>query len=115
MKKVEFSLLPLYMESFRFVVRLTKHSGHILVTTGVLLIWLGPWTWKTSWVVATILVLVSSLFFLARAFSPILRKLSAPDHNRAELMMKLQRALILYIVITMTMLWFMVGKPHLWG
>jgi hypothetical protein len=114
-KKAPFDEIAVYLEPFRITVRLTKHAGHVLVATGIALIWLGPWSWSTPWVLTTVVIMVASLFFIARAFSPLMRKLSAPHDNREQLTVKLQRALILYILITMTMMWFMVAKPVMWG
>jgi hypothetical protein len=114
MKSASFELLPLYIEPFRFTVRLTKHAGHVLVTTGVLLTWLSAWSWTTPWILTTVVIMVGSLYFIARAFSPLLRQLGAPHDNRGTLIAKLKKALIYYVLITMTMMWFMVGKPALW-
>jgi hypothetical protein len=114
MKSASFDLLPLYIEPFRVTVRLTKHAGHVLVTTGVLLTWLSSWSWTTPWILTTVVIMVGSLYFIARAFSPLLRELRAPHDNRSALIAKLKKALIYYVLITMTMMWFMVGKPALW-
>jgi hypothetical protein len=105
----------MYVDVFRNVVRVTKHAGHVLVTTGALLAWIGGWPWYTSWIITTVVILIASLVFLARAFSPTLRKLIAPDSNRIVLVKKLKRSLFIYLIITMTMLWFMVAKPNLWA
>ncbi|MGG1550817.1 hypothetical protein [Paenibacillus ferrarius] len=109
-----FELLPDYLEPFRITVRLTKHAGHVLVATGIILTWLTSWTWSTSWIVATVLIMVASLYFIARAFSPLLRQLKAPHDDRQAIVDKLRRALILYVIITLSMMWFMVAKPTLW-
>lgn len=104
-----------YLDSFRFAVRLTKHAGHVLVVTGILLVVLGPWSWKTSWIDITILIMVSSLFFLARAFSPTLKKFTEAGSNREQLVQKLSKTTITYILLLLVMLWFMVTKPTLWS
>ncbi|WP_246358853.1 DUF2269 family protein [Paenibacillus phytorum] len=109
-----FEQLPDYLEPFRITVRLTKHAGHVLVATGILLTWLTAWTWKTSWIIVTVLIMVASLYFIARAFSPLLRQLKAPHENRDFLVNKLRKALIWYVIITLSMMWFMVAKPTLW-
>jgi hypothetical protein len=106
-----FETLPVYLDSFTFTVRLTKHAGHVLVTTGILLAWLGHWSWRTPWIAATVIVLFASLFFLARAFSPLLRRLKEPHDNRMELVDRLRRALLIYLFVTLLMMWFMVAKP----
>ncbi|MFB7138797.1 hypothetical protein ACFCYN_03950 [Gottfriedia sp. NPDC056225] len=103
-----------FLDVFRFAVRLAKHAGHVLVLSGVLLVMVGSWSWKTSWIVMTILLLVSSLFFLARAFSPTIRKFSQPDQDQSRLIYLLRRSIWIYIVLLMIMLLFMVVKPTLW-
>jgi hypothetical protein len=103
-----------YLDTFRFVVRLAKHTGHVLVATGILLVISGPWTWGTPWIVTTLIILLCSLYFLARAFSPTLRKFQEEGQNKAHLAAKLKKSIWLYIVLLMAMLWFMVGKPTLW-
>lgn len=106
--------LGAHLATLKSVVRLSMHSGHVLVGTGVLLVVLGPWTWKTPWIVMTLALLFSSLFFLARAFSPTLRKFTEDGANKSELSAKLKRTIWTYIILLMSMLWFMVVKPHLW-
>ncbi|MBM7649877.1 flagellar basal body-associated protein FliL [Bacillus ectoiniformans] len=106
--------LNAYLDPFWLVVRLSKHAGHILVTTGVLLVILGPWSFKTPWIVMTLLIMFASLFFLARAFSPKLRKLQESGVNKEEVAAKLKRSIWTYLILLMAMLWFMVVKPPLW-
>ncbi|MDQ0215340.1 putative membrane protein [Oikeobacillus pervagus] len=103
-----------YLDSFRFVVRLSKHAGHVLVVSGVLLVFMSSWTWKTSWILMTVAIMVSSLYFLARAFSPTIRKFADPKHDQELLIRKLKRSLIMYIGLLLVMLWFMVTKPVFW-
>ncbi|MGC4378686.1 hypothetical protein WD019_17450 [Fictibacillus sp. Mic-4] len=114
LRTAEQPVLNEHLGLFRFVVRLAKHSGHVLVVTGILLVWMGPWTWKTSWIDMTLLVMISSLFFLARAFSPSIRKFSEPGHNRETLVQRLSRSIWTYIILLLIMLWFMVTKPMFW-
>lgn len=106
--------LDVYLTTFRFIVRLAKHSGHVLVGSGILLVVSGPWTWGTPWIMLTLIILFCSLFFLARAFSPTLRKFQEDNHNRTKLTVKLARAIWIYLILLMAMLWFMVVKPVLW-
>ncbi|WP_139487960.1 hypothetical protein [Brevibacillus dissolubilis] len=103
-----------YLDAFRFSNQLAKHAGHVLTVSGILLVVFGPWTWGTSWIVMTIIVLISSLLFLARAFSPTIRKFDQDGHDRAELVQKLNRSVWIYIVLLLIMLWFMVVRPTLW-
>ncbi|WP_108669952.1 hypothetical protein [Peribacillus acanthi] len=114
LKMVKEEEVGAHLETFRFVVRLTKHAGHVLVGSGVLLVIYGPWTWSTPWIVMTLLIMFASLFFLARAFSPKLRKYQEEVHNRLELAEKLKRSIWIYIILLIAMLWFMVVKPSLW-
>jgi hypothetical protein len=106
--------LSAYLSIFRFVVRLTKHMGHILVGSGVLLIIFGPWTWRTPWIIMTLAVMFLSIFFLARAFSPTLKKFEVEGQDKNKLSVKLKRTLWNYILLLLMMLWFMVVKPVLW-
>lgn len=103
-----------HLDTFRFIVRLAKHSGHVLVGSGVLLVISGPWTWGTPWVLTTLIILFCSLFFLARAFSPTLKKFKELGQDKVVLAEKLKRAIWIYIILLMAMLWFMVVKPYLW-
>lgn len=103
-----------YLDVFRFSVRLAKHAGHVLVASGVLLVLAGPWTWKTPWIVMTLILMASSLFFLARAFSPTIQKFSETGQDKDALIQLLRRSVWIYIVLLMAMLWFMVTKPALW-
>lgn len=114
MKWADAPQLNSYLDSFHFAVRLSKHSGHVLVFSGVMLLWLGPWPWYTSWIAATLAVLFGTLFFIARAFSPTIRKLRDVNQDRDKLLKKLSRALYFYIFIMILMLWLMVSKPTLW-
>jgi hypothetical protein len=114
LRAAEGEVQSVYLSSFRFAVRLTKHAGHVLVVSGILLVLWGPWSWKSSWIIMTILIMMSSLFFLARAFSPLLRKFTETGHDRDKLVRKLNRTTIAYMLLLLLMLWFMVAKPVLW-
>jgi len=114
LKKATDQELTLYIPTFKFSVQLSKHSGHILVISGVLLLWLDHLSWLTSWVVITIFIMASSLFFIARAFSPALKQLLDPASDRNLVVNKLRANLWLYIVLMFLMLWFMVTKPNYW-
>jgi hypothetical protein len=103
-----------HLGTFRFIVWLAKHAGHVLVGSGVLLVLSGPWTWDTPWLLITLIILFCSLFFLARAFSPTLRKFNEDGHNKNVLADKLKKAVWIYIILLMIMLWFMVVKPYMW-
>lgn len=108
------STLPSYLDTFRYTVQLSKHSGHVLVGTGILLVLLGPWTWTTPWIIMTLVIMFCSLFFLARAFSPTLRKFEEEGADREKLVGKLHRTVWTYLILLLAMLWFMVVKPGMW-
>lgn len=114
MKAATEEQLAFYLDSFRFVIRLSKHAGHVLVATGILLVWLGGWKWSTCWILLTIIILVGALSFFARAFSPTIRKLTEPNHDRTALVQKLSRSLCLYILLMLVMMWSMITKPNFW-
>lgn len=107
-------VLLAYLDVFRSAVRIVKHAGHVLVTTGVLLIWQSAWTWGTSWIIMTIGVMVVSIVFLARAFTPVIRQFHAGERTQNDLAAKLHRAVWVYISILALMLWFMTEKPAFW-
>ncbi|TMU83581.1 hypothetical protein FGG79_19340 [Bacillus sp. BHET2] len=114
LRTASLAILPSYLDTFRFTVQLSKHSGHVLVGTGILLVLLGPWTWTTPWIIMTLFIMFCSLFFLARAFSPTLRKFGEDDGDRESLVRKLKRTVWIYLILLLSMLWFMVVKPSLW-
>lgn len=114
MKTASDDQLSVYLDSFRFVTRLSKHAGHVLVTTGILLVWMGGWKWSTCWILLTIMIMVGALYFIARAFSPTVRKLSEPHENRIALVQKLSRSVYLYILLLLVMMWCMITKPAFW-
>ncbi|RNF38701.1 hypothetical protein [Planococcus salinus] len=110
----EGAVLRTHIATFKSATRLVKHAGHLLVTTGVLLIWQSSWSWTASWIVLTLAVMLGSVFFLARAFTPVLRKFDDVQEDQLQLVRKLNRSLWIYIFLLMLMLWFMVDKPMLW-
>jgi len=103
-----------YLEIIHFSVRLVKHAGHVLVASGALLILMGHWRWNTPFIIATLAVMFGSVFFLARAFTPTIKKFHLPGQNQTELIKKLSAATWLYLILLLLMLWFMVAKPPLW-
>ena len=114
MKGKNRNLLDPYLEVFQAAIRIVKHAGHVLVGSGILLMWQGNWPWSTSWVIMTIVVMVSSIVFLARAFKPSIRLYKAEMIDLDTLIRKLHRSVWLYILLLLLMLWFMVAKPILW-
>ncbi len=103
-----------YISIFRSIVRLIKHAGHVLVGSGILLVIMGPWSWKTPWIISTIALMVISIFFLARAFSPKLKKLEELNSDKQLLLKQLKTSTWTYIGLLALMLALMVIKPTLW-
>ncbi|WP_199805118.1 hypothetical protein [Fictibacillus sp. FJAT-27399] len=103
-----------YLDSFKAAVRLAKHAGHVLVVSGVLLVLITNRSWTTPWLLTTIIILICSLYFLARAFSPTIRRFKDLKEQRNPLVTKLKKAIWIYMALMMAMLWFMVAKPVIW-
>jgi|GEM_PF-262169 hypothetical protein len=117
MRKLRSAKGPVFeaqLDLFHAAVRLSKHAGHVLVASGLLLMWLGGWPWHTPWIAATLAVLFASLLFMARAFSPTIRKLRQGSEGREALLAKLARSLYIYLTVLFIMLWLMIMKPGLW-
>lgn len=114
MRKKQYRLTEEFDTIFRFVIRITKHTGHILIVSGLLLVWLGPWSWKSSWIVLTVLILICSGYFIARAFSPSLKKLRAGLGDPSEHVRRLTQSIWIYLSLMMIMLLLMVAKPMFW-
>lgn len=103
-----------YLNTFRSAIRLVKHMGHVLVVSGILLILVASWSWMEPWLVATYMILACSLYFMARAFTPKLRKFGEPAADKESLVKKLLRSVWIYLLLLLAMLWLMVAKPQLW-
>lgn len=103
-----------YVATFQSTVTVVKHAGHVIVPSGILLIWQGGWSWTTSWVVLTIVMMVGSIVFLARAFKPTIRTFRTNAYDQAFFVRKLHSATWKYILLLLIMLWLMVVKPVLW-
>ena len=114
MKLQNSEALDSHLEVFQTAIRIVKHAGHVLVVSGILLMWRGNWPWTTSWVIMTIVVMVSSIVFLARAFKPNIRLYRNEMMDLDTLVLKLRRSVWMYIFLLLIMLWFMVAKPSLW-
>ena len=96
-------------------VWVVMHGGHLVVTTGVLLILFGPYPWHTSWVVLTVLVMLLCSFFLATAYSKQWKAFERERWTNKQLWSNVRRITWIYIGIMLTMLWLMVTKPVLWS
>lgn len=98
----------------RYVVWLSKHAGHVLVVSGFLLWWLGGYALLTSWILIPVAILFAGLFFMARAFTPVIQALEEGRGDREAALKKLRRSLYAYLLILLVSLWFMIAKPVLW-
>ena len=114
MKTATDDQMKIYLIAFQAAITVVKHAGHVVVPTGFLLIWLGGFSWLTSWAVATLAVMVGSVFFLAAAFNPTIKTFQTAQYNQSTFVKKLRRSVWLYIFLLLIMLWLMVAKPALW-
>lgn len=114
MKGKSGDVLDSQLEVFQAAIRLVKHAGHVLVVSGVLLMWQGNWPWTTSWVIMTIVVMFSSIVFLAKAFKPKIRQYRDGAMDTNTLIRKLRVSVWQYVILLLIMLWFMVAKPNIW-
>ena len=114
MEKIEGLLEQGMMEGLHGAVRAVSLAGHFIVPTGLILLLFGGWSWKTSWVLATIIVLVASLLFLAKAFKPAWRIAEEELFDKPLFIRTMRSATLKYILIMLIMLWLMVAKPQLW-
>ncbi len=114
MEKTDEAHLSGFVQAFQTSITVVKHAGHVLVLSGIILIWLSAWTWTTSWIVMTIAVMVGSVVFLAKAFKPTLKTFGTPEFNKKKFVAKLHKSTIIYISLLLIMLWFMVAKPTFW-
>lgn len=103
-----------YMSVINVIIRIVMHAGHLLVVTGAILVFLGPWLWYTSWVIMTLVILLLSGVFLATGFTRVLRKFNTPGTNKDAILRRLNRTSWGYIGLMLIMLWLMVEKPMLW-
>jgi uncharacterized membrane protein len=103
-----------YLTIIKVIIRTVMHAGHLLVLSGVLLVLAGPWPWNTSWVLATLAILLVSSFYLSSGFTRVLRKYHLPSSNKEEILTILTRTSWIYIGLMLVILWLMVQKPVLW-
>lgn len=103
-----------YVATFQIAIRVVKHAGHVLIISGIYLLWRSGYSFATPFIAATIGLLVVSLFFLAKAFKPTMRTFNTPEYDQQQFVGKLKRATWIYVILLTLMLWFMVTKPVLW-
>lgn len=103
-----------YLTIIKVIIRLVMHAGHVLVVSGALLLLMGPWPWYTSWVIATLAILLISGVFLSSGFTKVLKRYHLPGSNKGEILTVLTKTSWIYIGLMLIMLWLMVQKPMLW-
>lgn len=103
-----------YVEAFRLATQVVKHAGHFLVVFGIIAAIVGGYPWSTPWIVVTFILLMSSVVYLAKAFKPTLRTFGTAQFDQYSFVKKLRKAVWIYVVLLMMMLWLMVAKPMFW-
>ena len=114
MKKIHANEWNGYVQSLQGSIDVVRHAGHLVVISGILLIVFGSWSFTHSWVVLTLILLVASLVFLARAFKPTMQTYGSDTFNKEQFIATLQRNTWIYIMLLLIILGFMVYKPILW-
>lgn len=103
-----------YVQSLQGSIDVVKHAGHAVVLSGILLILLGSWSFVHSWVVLTLILLVASLVFLARAFKPTMQTYGSDSFNKKQFIFTLQKNTWIYITLLLMITALMVFKPIIW-
>ncbi len=103
-----------YVTTFSLAIQIVKHSGHVLILSGIYILIRGGYLITTPFIAITIALLVLSLVFLARAFKPTMRTFNTPAFNQQQFVRKLTKTVWIYMILLILMLWFMVTKPVLW-
>jgi len=114
MKKIDSNEWNGYVASLQGSIDVVRHAGHAVVITGILLVLLGGWSFTHSWVVLTLILLVASLVFLARAFKPTMQTYGSDAFNKEQFVYTLQKNTWIYIVLLLLIIALMVFKPIIW-
>lgn len=113
-REQDLRVLQGYVEAFRLAVQVVKHAGHFLIVFGILAAITGGYSWTTPWIVVTFVMLMSAVVYLARAFKPTLRTFGTPQFVQHAFVRALRKAVLIYVVLLLIMLWLMVAKPLFW-
>ena len=103
-----------YVQSIQGILRAIANGGHVVVPSGLLLIWFSGWSWKTSWVILTFIVMFASLFFMARAFKPAMTYAKSNGFVKENFISMIKNATLKYIFLMGILLWLMIVKPNFW-
>ncbi|WP_397536871.1 hypothetical protein [Rummeliibacillus pycnus] len=103
-----------YVTTFSLAIQVVKHSGHVLILSGLYILWRGGYSVTSPFIVMTITLLILSIMFLARAFKPTIRTFNTPQYDHQHFVDKLTKSVWIYTILLLIMLWFMVTKPALW-
>lgn len=103
-----------FVLSLQGLLKTVSRGGHILVPSGLILIWLGGWSWTTSWVILTFIIMLSTLLFLAKAFKPSMNLVGTPAFSIEKFISMMKVATWKYIMLMGVLLWLMVAKPNFW-
>ncbi|HWI47667.1 MAG TPA: hypothetical protein VNU45_05505 [Rummeliibacillus sp.] len=103
-----------YVTTFSLAIQVVKHSGHVLILSGVYILWRGGYSVTSPFIVMTMTLLILSIVFLARAFKPTIRTFNTPQYDHQHFADKLTKSVWIYTLLLLIMLWFMVTKPALW-
>lgn len=118
LKKMRFSEnhdeMTAYVTTFSLAIQVVKHAGHILILSGLYILWQGGYSITSPFIMVTLALLIASLVFLARAFKPTMRTFNTPQYNKEYFVNKLTKAVYIYTLLLLIMLWFMVTKPPIW-
>ena len=103
-----------YVTALQGVLRAVANGGHFLVPTGLLLIYFSGWSWGSSWLIVTYVVMTCSLLFMARAFKPAMNFANRAEFTKEQFIHMVKIATWKYIVLMGFFLWLMVTKPNFW-
>ncbi|MGN7478858.1 hypothetical protein ACTHOQ_13475 [Solibacillus silvestris] len=115
MEHAEQPELHSYITSLKGLLRAVANGGHFLVPTGLILIYFSGWSWTSPWLIVTYVVMVCSLFFMARAFKPAMKFSESADFTKEQFIHMVKSATWKYIILMGFFLWLMVAKPNFWG
>jgi uncharacterized membrane protein len=107
------------LETIRVLDRRVAMPGYaVVLVTGLLLVWMGPATITTSWVLASLVVFVVVAVIGAAALAPAMRAMrqhvaagghETPEYRRAQV--RAYRLIAVATALVVIILYFMVAKP----